>query len=180
MGTYDDRLTRVVAEFGQAVQEYTAVAGGESVDESPELAALEKRVRDTGWQFLPGLYVWAWSRMQYDDPDMEKDMEQIGEVLVRVSSALVRHRDRISEQTTRVNGLKAEVADLRKRVRRLEAAMVRNIPAPLPAAFDVPDWNAGGESVDESDMQARIVITMLIGELRNRFAAPVPVAGGGE
>lgn len=188
MGTYDDRLARVVAEFGQAVQEYTAVAGGDSVDESPELAALEKRVRDTGWHFMPALYAWAWSRTQYDDPDMEKGMERIGEVLLRVSRVLVRHRDKLNSLTnwrrhqTReiaalggaIARLMAENEDLRKRVAYLEASAVRNIPAPLPAVFDVPDWDVSFTA----DPQTRTLLTMLIGELRNRFA--VPVAGGGE
>lgn len=160
MGTFEEWLAVSMDEFDNAVTEYTTLTAPDSVDFTPELRTAETRLRNAGWSLLPVIYVWY----RAVGVSAERRMMIIGQCLIRLVK-------RSRADRAHIRSLTARVEDLEKRIRYLEQAAVRNTTG--PGMFVIPEWN----NAYAADQQACTTLTMLLGQLRERFAAPAD--GGG-
>lgn len=157
MGTTDERLQRIMAELGEATMAYADVMGGPAVEDGPEVAQLEKAIMDAGMAAMPVAFAYLYTAM-HGSTELDGKVRRIVEAC-RVLNELGRNHQR-------------HIAELEKRVEYLESATVRNYTGAdgvdgTPAAFKIPDWDASFTA----DQQARVALTLLLGELHNRFRA---------
>lgn len=157
MGTTDERLQRNVVEFGDAVTAYVDVMGGPAIEDGPEVARLEKAVMDAGHAVMPVILAYLYTAM-YGTTELDDRVNSLAQAS-RLLNELGRNHQR-------------HIAELEKRVEYLESATVRNYTGAdgvdgTPAAFKIPDWDASFTA----DQQARVALTLLLGELHNRFRA---------